>query len=538
MMPNRIHKLPPDRRNARLSLLLAWATCLWWALCPAAPLARPTSSAEAGALAAHWLAREATPLKAHLSGKPDRTQTYKNTNGSPAYHVISLAPEGFIVVAGDDLVEPIVCFSPEGHYDPSPANPMGALVSQDLAARVARVQVRQKVAAALANDEDEIQARAKWASLLRPRSAKMDAASAALSDPRVAPLLASKWSQTVAGKNQACFNYFTPTGVGVPNNYPCGCVATAMAQLMRFYRAPRSGVGTDSFQITVDGRKKTRKLRGGNGSGGAYDWNAMPLVPSAALTQAQEKMIGALTYDAGVSARMAYRRSGSGAAMNNAAKSLKETFDYANVIHGYTARGSISNGRLQKMLNPNLDAGYPVLLAIYKDNDYGHAVVCDGYGYNGSTLYHHLNMGWSGYSDAWYNLPKIDGATPFNLVTDCIYNVYASGKGEIISGRVTGPGGAPLAGATITAKGGGKTFSATTNARGIYALAKIPSSTSFTITARKAGYTFGSVKKTTGKSSSGTGDSGNLWDVRLTGAGQANAARGGKTAVAVWRAYE
>ena len=60
------------------------------------------------------------------------------------------------------------------------------------------------------------------------------------------------------------------------------------------------------------------------------------------------------------------------------------------------------------MVNPNLDAGYPVLFGITGAG--GHAIVCDGYGYNPSTMYHHLNMGWSGNDDAWYNLPTIDTA--------------------------------------------------------------------------------------------------------------------------------
>ena len=70
------------------------------------------------------------------------------------------------------------------------------------------------------------------------------------------------------------------------------------------------------------------------------------------------------------------------------------------------------------------------------DIEEGHEIVCDGYGYNGSTLYHHLNLGWSGVDTAWYNLPNIGTPYDFNVVTSCTYNVYPSGTGEIISGRV------------------------------------------------------------------------------------------------------
>ena len=63
---------------------------------------------------------------------------------------------------------------------------------------------------------------------------------------------------------------------------------------------------------------------------------------------------------------------------------------------------------LNGMINPNLDSNNPVILGIDDSQGDGHAVVADGYGYKSSTLYHHLNMGWDGEDDVWYNLPNID----------------------------------------------------------------------------------------------------------------------------------
>ena len=80
----------------------------------------------------------------------------------------------------------------------------------------------------------------------------------------------------------------------------------------------------------------------------------------------------------------------------------------------------------------------------------GHAVLVDGYGYDQSTriktLYHHLNMGWAGYNDLWYNLPEIGD---YDTVPACIYNVFPTGTGEIISGRVTDATGWPILGVTV-----------------------------------------------------------------------------------------
>ena len=51
---------------------------------------------------------------------------------------------------------------------------------------------------------------------------------------------------------------------------------------------------------------------------------------------------------------------------------------------------------LHNMINPNLDASYPAILGITDAVGGGHEIIVDGYGYNVSTLYHHLNLGWGG----------------------------------------------------------------------------------------------------------------------------------------------
>ena len=167
------------------------------------------------------------------------------------------------------------------------------------------------------------------------------------------------------------------------------------------------------------------------------------------------------------------------------------------------------------MVNPNLDAQYPVLFAIAGSN--GHVIVGDGYGYDGygedaSTMYHHLNMGWSGSDDAWYNLPNIytsNGA--FTTVDQCIYNVYKTGAGEIISGRVTDLAGNPLSGVSVVATAGGQTYPAMqrdvvapTTSSGVYAIPKVPSNTTFNVTASKPGYAFTPISVTTGTSVTAT----------------------------------
>jgi hypothetical protein len=326
-----------------------------------------------------------------------------------------------------------------------------------------------------------------------------------------------------------CYNYFTPPYPAGSDynylNYPTG--ATATAELMRFWQYPTAGVGTSLFLITVNGGESCWPLRGGDGLGGPYQWANMPLDPRNPLaSDLQRQAIGNLTHDIDLSLNMDYEWTYSTTTgydgtnkyrMSDVAQALVNTFKYSNAMAGRNAGKNIPCPNRDAMINPNLDAGYPVVLSVTSTQGGVFLdAVCDGYGYNLNSMYHHLHMGYN----TWFNLPLVwlsttESELQFNILTDIIYNVYVTGAGEIISGRVTDAVGNPLAGAVVTATGG---YTATTNANGIYALAKVPSNTTFTINVSKAGYSFFPETVTTGKSISSSPDTssyvcGNLWGV-------------------------
>jgi predicted outer membrane repeat protein len=296
-------------------------------------------------------------------------------------------------------------------------------------------------------------------------------------------------------------------------------VATAMAQLMRFheYANEPNGVGKLPWHtIWVNGIPEQAWMRGSDGLGGPYEWDLMVNEPNWQTTTAQLQAIGALCYDAGVSVGMNYSPTASGAWLIDAAFALRDVniFNYSNAVCGSNTvtMGDIGGG-LNGMVNPNLDYGHPVILDIADaaGDGYAHAVVADGYGYELSTLYHHLNMGKQGNSDAWYNLPNVG---KYTMVRGCIYNVFISGLGEIISGRVTDASRNPVSDVNVTAqRTGGGTYVATTNNSGIYALAHVPSASAYTITAAKSGYSFVPAGVNTGTSQDLNSVSGNVWGV-------------------------
>ncbi|NLE60132.1 MAG: hypothetical protein GX616_17415, partial [Planctomycetes bacterium] len=432
-------------------------------------------------------------------------------DGTAQYYVVYLEPVGFVIVPADDEVEPIIAFVMGSVYDPSDSNPLGALVSKDVPSRV--TVVRQEAAAGRRGVAAADGAKAKWALLQGMADhgvlATPPEGLGSISDVRVSPLVESKWDQAEVGGNY-CYNYYTP------NHYVCGCVATAASQLMRYHQHPTTGVGTRSFQIYVDGSPQSRALRGGDGQGGPYDWANMVLVPGFGTSDTARKAIGALTHDAGITVNMDYSYWGSGADTLQVASALKDVFAYDNAVKGYNGGQNIGEP-LKQMANPNLDAGLPVLLGITGPSG-GHAIVCDGYGFELSTLYHHLNLGWSGYYDAWYYLPSGLASVGFTSIYKCVYNVYTTGSGEIISGRITDADGDPLQGAEVTAQGTGAVYTSTSDAKGIYALAKLPSSSQFTISVERAGYGFTDRQVSTGTSEDYRPTTGNVWGIDFEGA--------------------
>ena len=480
--------------------------------------ARPTTADEAEKVVTGWLKADAQPLGTALGRGVIRVETFTDDNGEPVYYVVYLQgprkagtqPSGFVIVSADDLVEPIIGFADDGTFEPSLESPLGALVTNDLNGRI--TAVRNTFGLQM---ETPGGPRGKWRHFINLAEASENSFGllglTSIPDVRVEPFVKSKWGQdSTCGRN--CFNYYTP------NNYYCGCIATAMAQLMRYHEYPDTsvGIGRKRFRITVDGTSEYVYTRGGDGNGGPYQWSLMVLEPGCRTTLEQRQAIGALCYDAGAAVKTEYSDSGSASNLRNARNALLSTFNYSSAICALDSDGDIGGGVLNNMVNANLDAGNPVIFGIIKESvEAGHAVIADGYGYDFSTLYHHLNMGWDGSNDMWYNLPDVDysRSDQYNAINGCIYNIFTFGSGEIISGRITDLSGSPISGATVIARNGRTPYTAVTNDKGIYALAKVHSYATYTVSVIKSGYGFTPQRVTTGKSVDSRNVSGNKWGI-------------------------
>jgi len=518
-----------DGKGKKIGKKILLSLVVLLVLCVVQLDAAPTTVTQAENVVRGWLKADVQPLGMALGWQITNIETFSDANEQPIYYVVYLEPTGFVIVPADDLVEPIIGFVEEGIYDPSPDNPLGALVSHDLPCRIAaardlQIATSQSQKKDLLNDQQatletaSVKAQTKWAELQGYADMVMmqTLGLSGISEVWVAPLVQSKWNQD-SECGHYCYNYYTP------NHYYCGCVATAMAQVIRFHEYPIEGIGVHPFAILVgggcfSGDPQTAYTRGGDGAGGPYKWSDMVFDPDCEnYTDERWEAIGALCYDAGISMGTNYNSDGSCSSSSKAKTALNEVFGYSNAV--VVPCIGVEQNELNDMINTNLDANYPVILSIGIQG-LGHEVVADGYGYDFSTIYHHVNMGWGGSCDAWYNLPD-PGVAFFTGVHACIYNIFRIGSGEIISGRVIYEDGSPISGATVSADTGSQTYDANTNDKGIYALTKVPSNTTFTISVSKGGYTFVPQNVATGYSDPNAehlySPAGNRWGIDFQG---------------------
>ena len=183
-----------------------------------------------------------------------------------------------------------------------------------------------------------------------------------------------------------------------------GCVATAMAQVMRFYQHPSCGTGTSSYTgssgaVTYDFSKHP------------FNWNLiLEDYSSQSYTNAQAEAVAELMLACGASVNMKYSADGSGSNADKAALALKNNFDYPTAANYelYVSTEEIRQNILVEIwgeaLRMNIDAGHPVIYAGSSGNAItGHCFVVDGYKFDADgNTYFHINWGWSGANDGWF----------------------------------------------------------------------------------------------------------------------------------------
>ncbi|MEH2877247.1 C10 family peptidase [Segatella copri] len=316
-----------------------------------------------------------------------KSRTATTASSSDAYYVFNNDAGGFVIIAGDDAVTPVLGYTSTGSFDAENL-PDGL---KDL------LKSYERQIAALGDNY----------------VANQTATRAAFTGEKL--LNTAKWNQN------APFNKYTP------NNYVTGCVATAGAIVMKHHGYPAKGTGSHSY--TWKGKTLTANFEHD------YDWASMPAKYDGTNDAAFDG-VARLMADLGVAVEMQYNKDGSGAYIGNLVTALQKYYGYSKLSHLMAIEdvgAEAWNGRLRE----EIDANRPVLYAASDPAGGGHAFVIDGYKDESFSV----NWGWGGYCDGFYKIGALNPESvgkptgdKYNVGQSAVFGMQPSDGTEKVSG--------------------------------------------------------------------------------------------------------
>lgn len=298
-----------------------------------------------------------------------------------SYYVFNTAT-GFVIVAGDDIAEPVLAYSGESLFDPANLSPSISWWMEGYRHDISYA-VTHRIPAPASTIE-------KWSRL----EATVAPAAKATAATVIAPLVKTTWNQS------PYYNYSCPFDNNANARAVTGCVATAMAQVMKYWSYPATGNGSHSYTPYSNPQYGLQYANFGNAS---YQWDNMTNNISVTSMAA----IDTIMYHAGVSVNMDYGVDGSSAFVissaspiqNCAEYALKNYFRYKTSMQGLE-RSNYGSDQWMNMLKMELNASRPILYVGF-GGDGGHCWVVDGYDVND---FMHSNWGWGGACNGYYSI--------------------------------------------------------------------------------------------------------------------------------------
>ncbi len=342
------------------------------------------------------LSKSSLMLELAFKADAGNSNTTAKIQETTYFFVFNIGTNGFVIVAGDDNVTPILGYSDEGIFSPDNI-PQNVKKWFEGYINQIRYTVDNNVPAT-----QEIQE--EWTNYLNgeTNSASKIAAS-------VNPLMQTKWNQSPY-YNSLC-----------PYNSVTGCVATAMAQIMKYWNYPAMGIGFHSYNHQTYGTLSA------NFGSTTYQWVSMPNTINST-----NNAIATLMYHCGVSVDMNYSPQTSGAyvissqspVLHCSEYALKTYFGYKNTLQGIQ-RINYNQTQWLNVLKSELNASRPILYAGFGSGG-GHCFVADGYDNND---YIHFNWGWGGAYDGFF---QINALNPSGIGTGGGTGSYNNGHQAVI----------------------------------------------------------------------------------------------------------
>jgi len=359
----------------------------------------PITKDEAVATANLWYAMELNSgyLKIDANERADRLSKLVNNNvlyliskddvldsppnmGDILAYIIKYDPNAFVIVSGEDRIEPIVVFSTDSEFrwDSPDLNFMRKFLGKNMVARWK--YLNDSIAKGI-----KVDVHPNWAKL---RSKLSENESLEKVSFKVTPEFYTLYTTALWGQGTYYNDEVLAHNGGIAG-IPTGCTATAMAIKMRYHEWPNTGYGSHSYSDTWDAVQYSHSR---NLGATTYNWSSMP---TTTLTSTNSGVAN-LMYDCGVIVNMNYEVGGSGAWPSAG----QTNFHFRYV--GTEEKTTYHDNHVQA----SVKGGLPVVIS-----SSAHTVVVDGYRDTASP-YYHINAGWNGGSNGWYNLSNIPGGDP------------------------------------------------------------------------------------------------------------------------------
>lgn len=291
--------------------------------------------------------------------------------GGTAFYIYNYAQSAYVIVSGDDRMKPVLGYSDNGSFitENLPVNILG------------------------------------WLELYNAAYAQLGNAEKTVTEPKLLtktnfPASVSPLLENICWDQSEPYNNTCPLYKG--ERCVTGCVATAMAMILKYHEYPVKGKGTHSYK-TSSGIECSFDY--GNTT---FDWdNMLPQYVNSSYTAEQANAIAELMYACGVAVDMEYSPSGSGAFSFKVGQALIDYFGYDGNI-GYIYRQYFTSEEWMNMIKTELSEGRPVLYnGVSKD--VGHEFVFDGYDPQDMV---HVNWGWGGSNNGYFEVVSLDPSSP------------------------------------------------------------------------------------------------------------------------------
>lgn len=293
------------------------------------------------------------------------------------------ADSRFVIVSGEDSVEPILGYSTEGGFNSDDIPENMAWWLSELQNGICHMRDN--------GYEADADVAAEWQAYLSGNVM-----------PQTKSLATEKLLETAKWNQEEPYNRKMPLLDDGTLAYT-GCTITALAIMMRYYKWPDKGTGYLESYEYEDDNGIIRQIPGHSIEDHVYDWDNMPLSYKQ-YTEEQADEISRLMYDLAIMLQAEFNSDGTA---GNLLRAITGAINHMSYYPSMCLlpRAEYTYSQWRNMMLDCINSDNPIIYSGRSEN-VGHAFIVDGYDEFGKF---HINWGWGGNHDGYFSLPNFRG---------------------------------------------------------------------------------------------------------------------------------